>query len=182
MAEQDQNTADAPRGPSVHQIPEGDSRQRLVCPDCGYIQYDNPKIIVGAVCTWQDRYLMCRRAIPPREGYWTMPAGFMEMAETTADGAAREVWEEARARVEMGELLGIYEIPHISQVYMIYTARMTGPEHAPGEESLETALMTWDEIPWDHLAFPSVRHALSWHRDGGGPHRMTAPPMGGRKG
>ncbi|TVR95920.1 MAG: NUDIX domain-containing protein [Rhodospirillales bacterium] len=155
-------------GPSVETIPEGDSRTRLVCPDCGYIEYSNPKVVVGAVCLWADRVLLCRRAIEPRLGHWTIPAGFMELDETTAEGAVREVWEEARARVTVQGLVGIYEIPRISQVQMIYLAAMVGPECAPGEESLEAALVPWSDIPWDDLAFPSVAWALRQVRDGGG--------------
>ncbi len=155
----------APVGPSLKAVPEGDNRERLVCPDCGYIEYDNPKVVVGAVCEWEGRVLLCRRAIPPRQGYWTIPAGFMEIGETMAAGAARETWEEALARVEMGPLVGIYEIPRISQIYVIYRARMTGPEHKPGEESSEVRLFSWDEIPWDELAFPSIAWALKRSRE-----------------
>lgn len=161
-------------GPSVETIPEGDTRPRLLCPDCGYIEYLNPKVIVGAVCRWEDRFLLCRRGIEPRHGAWTIPAGFLELQESTAGGAAREVWEEARARVAIGGLVGIYEIPRISQVHFFFAAEMTGPEFAPGEESLEAALFTWQEIPWDALAFPSVRWALERYREGGGPWLWTA--------
>ena len=163
-----------PAGPSVRTIPEGDNRTRLVCPDCGYIEYRNPKIVVGGVCTWQDRVLLARRAIEPRLGLWTIPAGYMEADETTAEGAAREIWEEARARVHVGALLGIYEIPWISQVQIIYHAAMQTADHAAGEESLETALLTWDAIPWDSLAFPSVGWALERARESGGPFLHTA--------
>ena len=141
-------------------VPEGDDRERLVCHDCGHIQYENPKITVGAICTWEDKLLLCRRAIEPRPGFWTIPAGYLEESETTAEGAAREVWEEARARVRMDGLLGIYEIPHISQIYMIYRARMTAPDCAAGPESADAALFSWDDIPWGELAFPSVTWAL----------------------
>ena len=155
-------------GPSIERVPDGDTRARLVCPDCWYIEYTNPKIVVGAVCTWDGRYLLCRRAIAPARGRWTFPAGFMEVGETTAQGAAREVWEEALARVDIGELLGIYEIPHISHVNVIYHARMNGPEFAPGEESQDARLFDYSEIPWDELAFPSVRWALERHHSGAG--------------
>lgn len=163
-------------GPSVETIPEGDTRVRRVCPDCGYIEYDNPKIVVGAVCAWQGRVLLCRRAIQPGLGLWTIPAGFMELGETTVDGAAREVHEEACARVRVGDMIGIYEIPHISQVYLIYRAEMTGPEFAVGEETAEVDLFDWDAIPWGELAFPSVAWALDRYRAGGGPWFKTAPP------
>jgi len=107
-------------------------------------------------------------------GLWTIPAGFMELGETTTAGVAREVWEEARARVEVESLIGIYEIPRISQVQMIYQARMTAAEFAPGEESLDVELFTWERIPWDDLAFPSVSWALDRFRTGGGPWFQTA--------
>jgi ADP-ribose pyrophosphatase YjhB (NUDIX family) len=162
-------------GPSVRTIPDGDNRHRLVCPDCGYVEYSNPKIVVGAVCEWGGRVLLCRRAIEPRQGLWTIPAGFMELGESTSQGAVREVWEEARARVAVTGLIGIYEIPEISQVQVIYRAPMTGPDHAAGEESLATALFEWADIPWDALAFPSVRWALERSREGGGPALHTAP-------
>ncbi|MCW5698721.1 MAG: NUDIX hydrolase [Rhodospirillales bacterium] len=156
-------------GPSIKQVPEGDNRTRLVCPDCGYIEYANPKIVVGAVCMWQENVLLCRRGIEPRLGTWTVPAGFMELGESTTEGAAREVWEEARARIRVGNLIGIYEIPRISQVHMFYHAVMTGPEHAAGEESLDSRLFAWNDIPWDDLAFPSIVWVLQRFQDGGGP-------------
>lgn len=153
-------------GPSVRQVPDGDNMERLVCPDCGFVHYENPKVIVGAVCVWHDRYLLCRRAIEPRKGYWTMPAGFLEMGETVAEGAAREVWEEAGARVRMGDLIGVYEIRHLSQVYMVFRAEMVDGDFAAGEESLEADLFHWHDIPWEDLAFPSVRWALEHFRQG----------------
>lgn len=155
---------DAPRGPVVERVPAGDERPRLVCDDCGFIAYENPKIIVGAVVTHGDRYLLARRAIEPRKGFWTIPAGFMELNETAEAGAAREVWEEARARVTVGPLLGVYSLTHISQVHLIYRAEMIDADHAAGPESLEVALLAWDEIPWDDLAFPSVVWALEAQR------------------
>ena len=162
-------------GPSVWTVPHGDDRSRLTCPDCGYISYDNPKIIAAVVPTWEDRYLICRRAINPRKGFWTVPAGFLELNETTAAGAAREAWEEARITVEVTGLIGIYEIPRISQLYVIHSGRMTAPDHAPGPESQETRLVTWEEIPWDDLAFPSIRWSLERHRQGLPPAVTAAP-------
>ncbi|MCC7168256.1 MAG: NUDIX hydrolase [Rhodospirillales bacterium] len=141
-------------------IPEGDDRPRRVCDSCGFIDYENPRIIVGAVCTLDDRFLLCRRAIPPRQGYWTMPAGYLEMGETTEQGAIRESWEEARARIVLDDLLALYNVPRIGQVHMIYRARLTEPGHAPGPESLETALLRWDDVPWNDLAYPNVGWAL----------------------
>jgi ADP-ribose pyrophosphatase YjhB (NUDIX family) len=159
--------ANAPggRGPSVLTIPEGDNRERMVCPDCGFINYENPKVVVGAVCLWQDRFLLCRRAINPRRGYWTLPAGYLELHESTVAGAIREAWEEAQARITIDGLLAVYDIPRISQVQLIYRAHLAAPEFAAGPESLEVKLFAWEEIPWDELAFPSVRWALDHYRD-----------------
>ncbi|OAN47977.1 NUDIX hydrolase [Paramagnetospirillum marisnigri] len=154
-----------PSGPTIRTIPDGDDRERLVCGDCGFVMYENPKVIVGAVCTWQDRYLLVRRAIEPRLGYWTMPVGYMELGETTEQGAAREVWEEAQARVEVDGLLTITSIPQISQVHLIYRARMLDDRFAAGPESLEVALLSWDDIPWDSLAYPNVRASLEYERE-----------------
>jgi ADP-ribose pyrophosphatase YjhB (NUDIX family) len=142
------------------QIPDGDNRERLVCPDCGFINYENPKIVVGAVVTFEDKFLLARRAIHPRKGYWTLPAGFMEMHETTEQGAVREAWEEACARIEIDALLAVYNIPRIGQVQMMYRARLVSADIAPGPESTDVGLFTWDQIPWQELAFPSVLWAL----------------------
>jgi ADP-ribose pyrophosphatase YjhB (NUDIX family) len=147
-------------GPRVREIPAGDNRHRLVCPDCGFINYENPKIVVGSVVTWQGRFLLCRRAINPRKGHWTIPAGFLELNESVTDGARREASEEACADIEIDALLAVYNVPRISQVQLIYRATLRRPEFAAGEESLEVALFGWDELPWDDLAFPSVRWAL----------------------
>ena len=163
-------------GPSVKTIPAGDNRTRLVCPDCGYIEYANPKIVVGAVCTWDEKVLLCRRAIEPQRGLWTIPAGFMELGESTSEGAIREVWEEACAHVAIEGLVGVYEIPRISQLQMIYRAVMIGPAHAPGAESLDVGLFAWEGIPWDTLAFPSVGWALEAFRAGGPPAFHMAGP------
>jgi ADP-ribose pyrophosphatase YjhB (NUDIX family) len=153
------------RGPSVTLIPEGDNRERQVCPDCGFINYENPKIVVGSVVLWQDRFLLCRRAINPRLGFWTLPAGFMELNESSSEAARREAWEEAQARIEIDGLLAVYSIPRISQVQLIYRAHLTSPDFAAGPESQEVALFAWDEIPWDELAFPSVKWALDQFRE-----------------
>jgi ADP-ribose pyrophosphatase YjhB (NUDIX family) len=163
-------------GPTTRKIPDGDDRERLVCGDCGFVLYENPKVIVGAVCTWEDRYLLCRRAIEPRVGFWTMPVGYLELGETTEQGALREVWEEACATAEIDGLLAIYSIPGISQVHMIYRARMTTPSFAAGPESQEVGLFAWDEIPWDSLAYPNVRWSLEYERQMKG--RTDFPPRG----
>jgi ADP-ribose pyrophosphatase YjhB (NUDIX family) len=156
-----------PAGPSLRAVPEGDDRERLICPDCGFIQYDNPKIVVGSVALWQDRILLCRRAIDPRVGFWTLPAGYMELNETTTEGAKREAWEEARASIEIDALLAVYNIPRLSQVQIFYRARLLSDAVAAGPESREVALFAWDDIPWRDLAFPSVRWALRHHREVG---------------
>ena len=144
----------------VRRIPDGDNLERDVCARCGHIHYVNPKIVVGAVCSWHGRILLCRRAIEPRLGFWTIPAGYMEERETPAQGAAREAWEEALARIEIDRLLSIYAVPWISQVQLIFRARLSTAQFGAGSESLEAKLFAWEEIPWGELAFPSVLWAL----------------------
>ena len=156
------------------QVPEGDDRARLVCRDCGFINYENPKVVVGSVAAWQDRILLCRRAIEPRRGFWTLPAGYLEQNETAAAGAEREAWEEARAKLEIDQLLAVYSIPRISQIQLIFRARLAVPEVAPGPETLELDLFAWEAIPWDQLAFPSVHWALADYRAVRG-QRVFAP-------
>jgi len=147
--------------PSIREVPDGDNMERLVCGDCGFIAYENPKIVVGAVAVWQEKILLCRRAIEPRIGFWTLPAGYMELNETTAEGACREAWEEARADLVLKEMLAVYSIPRISQVQVIYLADLVTPDVSAGPESAEVGLFDWDDIPWDELAFPSVAWALN---------------------
>lgn len=161
-------------GPSIRRIPPGEDRERLTCPDCGYIAYENPKIVVGSVCLWQERVLLCRRAIDPRHGFWTLPAGYLELNETTEEGAVREAWEEARAQIAIDGLLAVFNVARISQVQLIYRARLLDPAVAAGPESLEVGLFGWDEIPWEALAFPSVRWSLERHR-AVGPGPLGAP-------
>lgn len=152
----------ADRQPSFSlRVPSGDSRDRRICDGCGWIDYENPKVVVGAVCTYDSKILMCRRAIEPRRGHWTIPAGYLELGESTAEGAAREVREEALAEVEIGPLIGFYSIPRISQVLAIYRAAMPTPDYGVGEETMEATLMDESEIPWEDLAFPSVQWALT---------------------
>ena len=141
-------------------IPPGDSLERAVCDACGHIQYQNPKMVVGCLPVYGDRILICKRAIEPRYGLWTLPAGFMENNETAAEGAAREALEEANARVEIEDLYTLYSIPHISQVYLMFRARLLDLDVSPGTESLEVKLVTEDEIPWDSLAFTMVKRTL----------------------
>src|SRR6186997_3372371 len=144
----------------VHRVPEGDSLSRAVCDACGTIQYQNPKIVVGCLPTHGERILICKRAIEPRYGLWTLPAGFMENDESAAEGAAREALEEANARVDIEDLYTVYSIPYISQVYMMFRARLVDPAISPGVESLEVKLVTEEEIPWDQLAFAIVKRTL----------------------
>ncbi|HVH73410.1 MAG TPA: NUDIX hydrolase [Stellaceae bacterium] len=156
---------DPARGPSVRAVPEGDNRERMICAECGFILYDNPKIVVGSVARYGERILLVRRSIDPRRGFWTLPAGFLELNESTNSGAEREAWEEARARIEIEGLLAIYDIPRISQVQLVYRARLLDDKVEPGLESLEVGLFLWDEIPWPQIAFPSVRWALQHERE-----------------
>jgi ADP-ribose pyrophosphatase YjhB (NUDIX family) len=144
----------------THRIPQGDSLTRAVCDACGVIHYQNPKIVVGCLATYEDRILLCKRAIEPRYGLWTLPAGFMENDETAGQGAAREALEEANARVEIADLYAVYSIPRISQVYLMFLARLVDPDVSPGAESLEVRLAREDEIPWDQLAFKIVKRSL----------------------
>ena len=142
-------------------VPAGDSLPRFVCDSCGTIHYENPKIVVGCIPEWQDRILLCRRAIEPRAGLWTVPAGFMENGETTAQGAERETLEEARAQVDIVGLYAVYNIPHINQVYMLFRARLRDLTFSPGAETLDVRLFVEDDIPWSEIAFATVRHTLT---------------------
>ena len=142
------------------QIPEGDDRERFVCVSCEIIHYSNPRVIVGCVPVYEGKVLLCNRAIEPRKNYWTLPAGFMENGETTLQGAARETWEEARARVSNMSLYRVFDVPHISQVYMFYRCDLDNGEYGVGPESLETALYSQEEIPWDRIAFPVIHETL----------------------
>ncbi|WP_372965579.1 NUDIX hydrolase [Marinobacter sp.] len=146
--------------PVEQRIPEGDNRYRYVCVSCDTIHYQNPRIIAGTVPVWDGRILLCRRAIEPRYGYWTLPAGFMENAETTIEAAARETREEALAEVSIDGLYSIIDVPHINQVHMFYRATLLDGSFGAGEESLESRLFAADEIPWDEISFPTVKKTL----------------------
>ena len=143
-----------------HHIPEGDNFPRAVCPACGTIQYQNPKFVVGCIPEWEDKILICKRAIEPRYGKWTLPAGYMENGETTTEGAAREALEDAHARVEVHSLYTCYSVPHISQVYLLFRAKLLDLDFSAGSESLEVKLVSEHEVPWEELAFASVRRTL----------------------
>lgn len=141
-------------------IPKGDDRPRYVCDSCGAIHYQNPRLIVGTIPVFEDKVLLCKRAIEPRKGFWTVPAGFMENGETTQEGAFRETWEEAKATVTDGQLYRIFDLPAINQVYVFYRATLQQPEFAAGTESLEVKLCNEQDIPWDQIAFPVVVEVL----------------------
>ncbi|SMC35471.1 ADP-ribose pyrophosphatase YjhB, NUDIX family [Fulvimarina manganoxydans] len=154
-------------------VPEGDDIARKVCDTCGFVAYENPKIVVGSVVRHDGRILLCRRAIEPRRGFWTIPAGYLELNETPEDGARREAREEARATLAIERLLAVYSVPRISQVQLIYRASLAEPGFAAGPESLDVRLFAEDEIPYDELAFPSVHWALGHDREA----EAGAPPI-----
>ena len=147
-------------------VPQDDNRPRYVCRNCGLIHYQNPKMVVGSIPVWElngaAQILLCKRAINPRHGYWTLPAGFMENDETTTDAAARETLEEAGARIELHELFSLLNVPHVQQVHMFYRATLLDLDYAARIESLEVKLFTEAEIPWDEIAFPTVAHTLKF--------------------
>jgi ADP-ribose pyrophosphatase YjhB (NUDIX family) len=140
---------------------QGDSHQRAVCPACGTIHYVNPLVVAGTVPVLGDgRVLLCQRAIEPRQGYWTLPAGFMELDETLAQGALRETLEEAGAQIEMGPLLTLISVPRVSQVHVYFRARLLSEQFDPGPETLAVRLVAQEQVPWDDIAFPTVRETL----------------------
>ena len=151
-------------------IPPEDTVPRHVCDHCGTIHYRNPLMVVGTIPEWEDRILLCKRAIEPRSGFWTLPAGFMELGETTAQAALRETLEEARARVELGEAFTLLSVPHVNQVHLYYRARLPVQEFAAGEETLEVRLFSESEIPWDAIAFRTIsatlKHFFSDRKEG----------------
>jgi ADP-ribose pyrophosphatase YjhB (NUDIX family) len=141
-------------------VPEGDTLPRFVCTSCGTIHYQNPKVVVGCLPEWEGKVLLCRRAIEPRYGLWTLPAGFLENAETIGDGALRETLEEANARVRLGALYTVINLPDISQIYMMFRAHLDDLDFGPGTESLEVKLFDEDDIPWGELAFRTIARTL----------------------
>ena len=152
--------------PTAWAVPGGDNRHRHVCGSCEAVHYENPKIVVGCVPVWEDRVLLCRRAIEPRRGYWTLPAGYLELGETTEEGALRETAEEAGIEVELDGLCTVFSLPDINQLHMLYRARLTQPVWACGSETLEIRLVDTADVPWAELAFRTVRETLErWFAD-----------------
>lgn len=144
-------------------IPEGDNRNRHVCTQCNEIYYKNPKIVAGCLSEWDDQILLCKRAIEPQFGLWTLPAGFMENGETTTQAAIRETWEEAKAEVKIHDLYMVINLPHVNQIYMMYRSSLKTKAFSPGAESLEVELYKEIDIPWDFLAFPVIRETLKYY-------------------
>ncbi|MDH3637237.1 MAG: NUDIX hydrolase [Gammaproteobacteria bacterium] len=157
--------------PVVLKIPAKDNLPRYTCENCGAVHYQNPKIVAGCIATWEDKILLCRRAIEPRYGLWTVPAGFMENNETVAQAAARETFEEATAKVDNLTLHSLFNIPHINQVYIVFAGNLAQPETRPGLESLEVNLVEEQDMPWDEIAFPVIRRTLELFFD-----RSETPP------
>ncbi len=144
-----------------YRVPDdGDTKERAVCPSCTTIHYENPLNVVGTVPHWGDKVLLCKRNIEPRFGKWTLPAGFMELHETTAEGAARETEEEAGAQFEMQGLFSLLNVARVGQVHLFYRARLTSDQFNPGTETIEAQLFAEDEIPWDEIAFRTVKETL----------------------
>ncbi len=151
-------------GASVEiRIPEGDTRERHVCATCGQIHYSNPRMVVGCIAEWEGKILLCKRAIQPRQGYWTLPAGFLEHGETTEQGAARETLEEACAQVDLHAPFALFSVPHIGQVHIFYRARVVDGAFGVGHETLDAALFDEEEVPWDTLAFSTVLKTLGYY-------------------
>ncbi len=139
---------------------DGDTKNRAVCPACNTVHYENPLNVVGTVPVWGDKVLLCKRNIEPRKGKWTLPAGFMELDETTSEGAARETVEEAGAQFEMQSLFSVLSVPKVGQVHLFYRAKLTSDQFDPGFETQEAKLFTETEIPWDEIAFRTVKVTL----------------------
>ena len=144
----------------IYNIPDDDNRHRYICKSCNIVHYQNPKIVAGCIPVWEDRILLCKRAIEPRYGYWTLPAGFMELKETSLEAGIRETLEEANARVEVEDLFAVFNLPYVDQVNMMFRSRLLDLNFSPGDESLEVKLYKEDEIPWDDLAFATIRETL----------------------
>ena len=146
--------------PLSRRVPAGDNRPRAVCDTCGAIHYQNPRVVAGCVVTWEQRVLLCRRAIEPRTGFWTLPAGYMENGETVAEAAIREAAEEANARIGIDALFTCLNVPRISQLHMMFRGKLLDPAVSAGHESMEVALFDADDVPWGEIAFPTVTRTL----------------------
>ena len=140
--------------------PDDDNRPRYICTACDTIHYQNPNLVICSIPEWEDKILLCRRAIEPRQGLWTLPGGFMENGETTTEAAIRETLEEANARIEISELFSMYSLPYINQVHLLFRAKLLDLDFSPGAESLEVRLFTEAEIPWDEIAFRPIKFSL----------------------
>jgi ADP-ribose pyrophosphatase YjhB (NUDIX family) len=152
----------------VRRVPPGDTLARWVCDECGVVHYRNPLMVVGTIPEQEGKILLCRRAIEPRYGYWTLPAGFLENDETTGQGAQRETMEEAGARIELGDAFTLISVPRVNQVHLFYRARLLDLDFKPGEETLEVALYEESRLPWKDLAFRTVELTLRrWFEDRG---------------
>lgn len=145
---------------TAYSVPAGDNRERAICTACGEIHYENPINVVGTVPVWGDQVLLCRRNIEPRYGMWTLPAGFLELGETARDGALRETEEEAGAHVEMQDLFTVLDVVRVGQVHLFWRARMLDTHLAPGPETIEARLFREHEVPWEQIAFRTVRKTL----------------------
>ncbi len=148
--------------PVAYRVPADDNRERAVCPACATVHYENPLNVVGTVPVWGEQVLLCKRAIEPRRGFWTLPAGFLELGESSAEGAVRETVEEAGAQIELGPLFSLLDVPRVGQVHLFYLATMTSPALDPGSETLEARLFMETEVPWDQIAFRTVRETLRY--------------------
>lgn len=140
--------------------PDDDNRPRYICRACDTIHYQNPRMVVGSIPVWEDKILLCKRAIEPRYGLWTLPGGFMENGESVAEGATRETLEEANARIQIGQFYSMYSLPYINQVHMFYLAQLEDLDFSAGQESLEVRLFTEQQIPWEQIAFRPVKYSL----------------------
>jgi ADP-ribose pyrophosphatase YjhB (NUDIX family) len=146
--------------PVSFKVPSGDTLPRFVCEKCGRIFYENPKIVVGTIPRWKDQVLICKRSIEPRRDYWTLPSGYLEKGETVEEGALRETWEEARAKVSIIRLFAVFSLPHVNQVYLAFLADLQNRDFEPGEESLEVKLVDRNGVPWDQIAFRAIEFFL----------------------
>jgi ADP-ribose pyrophosphatase YjhB (NUDIX family) len=152
-------------GPVEYRVPADDNRDRATCTLCGHVHYENPLNVVGTVPAWGDEVLLCRRNIEPRYGLWTLPAGFMELGETVAEGAVRETVEEAGARIELEGLYAVLNVVKVGQVHLFYRARLLDTDFAPGPETIEARLFREDAVPWEEIAFRTVRETLRRYFD-----------------